>query len=67
LPMLGACFAAMLIPTLLSDPPLYDSLRENILRRAHALPGKTESADPDSADNSTVRQTGFDENESDRP
>ena len=47
LPMLGACFAAMLIPTLLSDPPLYDSLRENILRRAHALPDETESADPD--------------------
>jgi CIC family chloride channel protein len=36
LPMLGACFAAMLVPTLLSNPPLYDSLRENILRRAHA-------------------------------
>ena len=59
LPMLGACFAAMLIPTLLSDPPLYDSLRENILRRAHALPGKTESADPDLADNSTVGSNRF--------
>ena len=62
LPMLGACFAAMLVPTLLSDPPLYDSLRENILRRAHALPGKTESADPDLADNSPAGRTGFDEN-----
>jgi CIC family chloride channel protein len=31
LPMLGACFVAMLVPTLLRDPPLYDSLRENTL------------------------------------
>src|ERR1700729_3593963 len=67
LPMLGSCFAAMLVPTLLSDPPLYDSLRENILRRAHALPGKPESADPDLADSSTVSRTGLDENESNRP
>jgi CIC family chloride channel protein len=28
LPMLVACFTAMLVPTLLSDPPIYDSLRE---------------------------------------
>jgi len=34
LPMLGACFVAMLAPTLLRDPPLYDSLRENASRRA---------------------------------
>jgi chloride channel protein, CIC family len=27
LPMLGACFAAMLVPTLLREPPIYDSLR----------------------------------------
>jgi len=27
LPMLGACFGAMLVPTLLRDPPIYDSLR----------------------------------------
>jgi CIC family chloride channel protein len=32
LPMLGACFAAMLVPTLLRDPPIYDSLRERTLR-----------------------------------
>lgn len=31
LPMLGACFVAMLVPTLLRDPPLYDSLRGNTL------------------------------------
>jgi chloride channel protein, CIC family len=34
LPMLGACFTAMIVPTLLSDPPLYDSLRERILETA---------------------------------
>jgi H+/Cl- antiporter ClcA len=27
LPMLLACFAAMAVPTLLGDPPIYDSLR----------------------------------------
>jgi CIC family chloride channel protein len=32
LPMLGACFAAMVVPTLLRDPPIYDSLRELTLR-----------------------------------
>ena len=64
LPMLGACFAAMLIPTLLSDPPIYDSLRESILQRGHALPGETESADSDSADRTNVSRTNLDENES---
>jgi CIC family chloride channel protein len=32
LPMLSACFAAMLVPTLLGEPPIYDSLREGTLR-----------------------------------
>jgi CIC family chloride channel protein len=32
LPMLGACFTAMLVPTLLHDKPIYDSLREHTLR-----------------------------------
>jgi CIC family chloride channel protein len=27
LPMLAACFAAMLVPTLLHDRPIYESLR----------------------------------------
>ena len=27
LPMLGGCFAAMLVPTLLQNPPIYESLR----------------------------------------
>ena len=33
LPMLGACFMAMLAPTLMRDPPIYDSLRERTLER----------------------------------
>lgn len=36
LPMLGACFVAMLIPVLLRDPPIYDSLRELTVHRARA-------------------------------
>jgi CIC family chloride channel protein len=32
LPMLAACFASMLAPTLMGDPPIYDSLREGTLR-----------------------------------
>ena len=32
LPMLGACFMAMLVPTLLRNPPIYDSLRELTIR-----------------------------------
>jgi CIC family chloride channel protein len=32
LPMLGACFVAMLLPMLLRNPPIYDSLREHALR-----------------------------------
>jgi len=32
LPMLASCFAAMAVPTLLRTPPIYDSLRERIIR-----------------------------------
>jgi CIC family chloride channel protein len=32
LPMLAACFAAMLVPTLLGNAPIYDSLRESTLK-----------------------------------
>jgi len=32
LPMLAACFTAMLIPTQVNDPPLYDALRERLRR-----------------------------------
>jgi CIC family chloride channel protein len=34
LPMLGACSMAMLVPTLLRDAPVYDSLRERTLQKA---------------------------------
>ena len=37
LPMLGACFAAMLVPTLLRDEPIYDALRGVTLRRERLL------------------------------
>lgn len=33
LPMLAACFTAMLVPTLLRNAPIYDSLRERMLER----------------------------------
>ena len=33
LPMLGACFVAMLVPTLVGNEPIYDSLRGQTLRR----------------------------------
>lgn len=33
LPMLGACFMAMLVPTLMHKAPIYDSLRELTLER----------------------------------
>jgi CIC family chloride channel protein len=33
LPMLASCFAAMVVPTLLRDVPIYDVLRERTLRR----------------------------------
>jgi CIC family chloride channel protein len=29
LPMLGACFVAMLVPTVLGNAPIYESLRES--------------------------------------
>jgi CIC family chloride channel protein len=31
--MLAACFATMLLPTLMRDKPIYESLRERLLRR----------------------------------
>ena len=37
LPMLGARFTVMLVPTMLGNPPLYDSLRENTLRLQQSL------------------------------
>src|SRR5437588_7726420 len=37
LPMLIACFAAMLVPTLLRNAPIYESLREHTLRGERVL------------------------------
>lgn len=37
LPMLVACFAAMLVTTLLRDVPIYEALRDGTLRREQAL------------------------------
>jgi len=37
LPMLGACFAAMLMATLLRDVPIYEALRVGTLRREKTL------------------------------
>ncbi len=39
LPMLGACFAAMLVPTVLGNSPIYDSLRERPAVRQKGGPG----------------------------
>jgi CIC family chloride channel protein len=36
LPMLSACFAAMLIPTLLRNPPIYESLKARAEQKASA-------------------------------
>jgi H+/Cl- antiporter ClcA len=38
LPMLGACFVAMLVPVLLRNPPIYDPLREIALQREREGP-----------------------------
>jgi chloride channel protein, CIC family len=47
LPMLGACFAAMLMPTLLRNAPIYDSLRKRTTARIQ------ESERDDSSTNKT--------------
>ncbi len=41
LPMLAACFAAMLVPTLVRDPAIYASLRDRLLRPADRPAGAT--------------------------
>ena len=38
LPMLVACFAAMFVPIILGDPPIYHSLRHRILHAAERPP-----------------------------
>src|SRR5262245_35906187 len=49
LPMLGACFMAMLVPTLLRNEPIYDALREHALQRdraGEAKAGDSETIEP---------------------
>src|SRR5450755_136412 len=41
LPMLGACFIAMLVPILLGNPPIYDSLREDARQQEKVRPPQT--------------------------
>jgi chloride channel protein, CIC family len=41
LPMLGACFAAMLVPTLLRNAPIYDSSRELTVLRERTIQAQT--------------------------
>ena len=41
LPMLGACFVAMLVPILLGNPPIYDSLNENARQQRSPSAGTT--------------------------
>src|SRR6202008_3118246 len=45
LPMLGASFMVMLVPTLMRDPPIYDSLRELTLERERTRLKQAETAD----------------------
>ena len=40
LPMLGACCVAMLVPTLMRNAPIYDSLRERTLRSERGREGE---------------------------
>ena len=42
LPMILACFAAMLIPTLFGDQPIYDVLRERLVPRRAIAAGETD-------------------------
>lgn len=46
LPMLGACFMAMLVPTLLRDAPIYDALRELTLQSGEKLQEAKKSGSP---------------------
>jgi CIC family chloride channel protein len=39
LPMIAACYAAMLVPNLLHGVPIYNSLRERVFRMQQSEPG----------------------------
>lgn len=45
-PMLGACFGAMLVATLLRDPPIYDVLREQTIRSERGAQSKDDAKEP---------------------
>jgi len=45
LPMVGACFIAMLVPTLLGDVPIYDALRERTAAAERPRPRVTPKSD----------------------
>ena len=55
LPMLGACFMAMLAPTLMRNPPIYDSLRERTLERERTRLKQAERVASHSATSSRTR------------
>jgi CIC family chloride channel protein len=42
-PMLGACFGAMLVATLLRDAPIYDVLREQTIRLERGAQSKDDA------------------------
>jgi len=47
LPMLGACFAAMLVPTLLGNAPIYDSLRTRAVQVSQRSRAANDGLTPD--------------------
>jgi len=48
LPMRGACAMAMLTPTLLKDPPIYDSLRQRTVNQERARLERERAVRPES-------------------
>jgi CIC family chloride channel protein len=55
LPMLGACFTAMLVPTLARNEPIYDSLRVLTLRREGAIGAERGAPAPSGPGGETVK------------
>ena len=60
LPMLGACAMAMLTPTLIKDPPIYDSLRDLTVVRERARLGRAAARARAQMRESDVRHKNFD-------
>ena len=60
LPMLGACFVAMLVPTLMHDAPVYDPLRDRTLEREEHASSRRKPRDaskPNDANNSALQKS----------